>query len=43
MEPRLKIDKVQAVSARPGEIVLDISGTYKPTGAAVVIDGLVVN
>lgn len=41
-EPRLRATRVQAVSARPGAITLDITGIYLPDGKEVTLDGIVV-
>jgi phage baseplate assembly protein W len=41
-EPRLQITQVAAVSAAPGRIELDISGTYLPDGQEITLDGIVV-
>lgn len=41
-EPRFKLSKVQAVSATPGRIELDLFGTYLPDGKLIVIDGIII-
>lgn len=42
-EPRIRVDMVQATSAEPGRVVLDISGEYLPDGQQITIDGIVVD
>lgn len=42
-EPRIRVDMVQATSAEPGRVVLDISGEYLPDGRQITIDGIVVD
>lgn len=42
-EPRIRVDLVQATSAEPGRVVLDISGEYLPDGQSITIDGIVVD
>jgi phage baseplate assembly protein W len=42
-EPRFKLTKVRIASAEPGRVELDLTGNYLPDGAAVTIDGIVVN
>lgn len=42
-EPRFRLQQVQAVSAEPGRIVLDLYGEYLPDGQSVTIDGVVVS
>jgi phage baseplate assembly protein W len=41
-EPRLKVEKVIAESAEPGQVTLSITGVYLPDGKPVTLDGLVV-
>jgi len=42
-EPRLRVTKVQASSAVPGSITLDITADYLPDGKPVTLEGIVVN
>lgn len=42
-EPRIRVDMVQATSAEPGRVVLDIYGEYLPDGRQITIDGIVVD
>lgn len=42
-EPRFKLLQVQAVSAAPGWIELDLIGQYLPDGKQIVIDGIIIN
>lgn len=42
-EPRIRVKTVVAASAAPGEVVLDLSGTYLPDGREITLDGIVVN
>lgn len=39
-EPRLKLQRVHARSARPGCVVLDITGEYLPGGQVITLDGI---
>ena len=41
-EPRFRLTRVQATNARPGQVELDLTGEYLPTGESVQIDGMVV-
>lgn len=41
-EPRFRMEKVNAVSARPGRIELELTGEYLPDGETITIDGIVV-
>lgn len=41
-EPRFRLESVQAVSAAPGRIELDITGEYLPDGQTITLDGIVV-
>lgn len=41
-EPRLRLERVQAVAAEPGRIELDLTGEYLPDGQQVILDGIVV-
>lgn len=41
-EPRFRLEKVQAVSAAPGRIELDLTGEYLPEGRTITLDGIVV-
>lgn len=41
-EPRFKVERVQAVSARPGRVELDITGEYLPDGQKITLDGIVI-
>lgn len=41
-EPRLKLKKVTAISAAPGSVELDLTGTYLPDGKEITLDGIVV-
>lgn len=41
-EPRFQVERVQAVSATPGRVELDLFGTYLPDGQVVRIDGIVI-
>lgn len=42
-EPRFKLQQVQAVSAAPGQIELQLTGQYLPDGQTITLDGIVVN
>lgn len=42
-EPRFRLTSVQAVSAAPGRVELDLTGEYLPDGRTVTLDGIVVN
>lgn len=42
-EPRFKVSKVQAATAAPGAVTLDITGEYLPDGSKVTLDGIVVS
>jgi phage baseplate assembly protein W len=42
-EPRLRVSSVSASDAKPGQITLDIVGTYLPDGKEVTLNGVVVN
>lgn len=39
-EPRITVDRVQATAARPGAVTLDIEGTYRLSGQALLIEGI---
>lgn len=39
-EPRFKLRKVVAASAVPGQVILDMTGTYLPDGKAITLDGI---
>lgn len=41
-EPRFKLESVQAVSASPGKLELDLTGQYLPDGQQITLDGIVV-
>lgn len=41
-EPRFRLESVQAVSAQPGRIELDLIGEYLPDGQTITLDGIVV-
>lgn len=41
-EPRFRLESVQAVSASPGRIELDLTGEYLPDGQTITLDGIVV-
>lgn len=41
-EPRFKLQQVQAVSAEPGKLVLDLKGKYLPDGKEIKIDGIII-
>lgn len=42
-EKRFKLTRVQAISAAPGRVVLDLHGEYLPTGQTVKLDGIEVS
>lgn len=42
-EPRFKLERVEAVSAAPGRIELDLYGEYLPEGKQVKLSGIVVD
>lgn len=42
-EPRFRLEQVQAVSAEPGVLVLDLKGTYLPDGNEIKLDGIIIN
>lgn len=39
-EPRIAVSEIRATDARPGRVVLELTGEYLPTGALIVLDGL---
>lgn len=39
-EPRFKLQSVQAASAAPGAITLDMTGEYLPDGQVITLDGI---
>jgi phage baseplate assembly protein W len=39
-EPELSVQKVNAVSASPGSITIEINATYLPTGEPIFLDGI---
>ena len=41
-EPRLKLERVQAIAVQPGRIELELIGVYVPDGQRVTIEGVVV-
>lgn len=41
-EPRIRLQKVTASSAAPGNIVLELECEYLPDGQVITIDGVVV-
>lgn len=41
-EPRFSLELVQAVSAEPGRLELDLTGKYLPDGQTITLDGIVV-
>lgn len=41
-EPRFRLQNVQATSAQPGRVELDLTGLYLPDGKLVTLDGIVV-
>lgn len=41
-ESRFKVTQVQATSAAPGKVVLDLTGEYLPDGQVITLDGIVV-
>jgi uncharacterized protein len=41
-EPRFKLQKVEAISASPGKVELDLVGKYLPSGQIVYIDGIII-
>lgn len=41
-EPRFRLEQVQAVSAEPGVLVLDLKGTYLPDGNEIKLDGIII-
>jgi phage baseplate assembly protein W len=42
-EPRFKLTQVTLTNAAPGEVTLDVTGIYVPTGQAVALDGIKVS
>lgn len=42
-EPRFRLTRVQAASAVPGRVVLDMQGEYLPSGQSIRIDGIEVS
>lgn len=42
-EPRIEVERVQASSAAPGRLALDISGVYTPDGTPLLIEGIEVH
>lgn len=41
-EPRFKLEKVQALSAEPGRLELELTGQYLPDGKTITIDGVII-
>ena len=41
-EKRFKLTRVETVSAKPGQLVLTLTGEYLPQGKAIVMEGVVV-
>lgn len=41
-EPRFRLELVQATSAVPGRLELDVSGIYLPDGQSITLEGIVV-
>ncbi|MGB0468572.1 MAG: GPW/gp25 family protein [Pontibacterium sp.] len=39
-EPRILVKKVTVVSAKPGQVVIDIEGLYRPDGQAITLEGI---
>ncbi|MDO5057735.1 MAG: GPW/gp25 family protein [Lautropia sp.] len=39
-EPRMRVERVRAVSAAPGRVLLDIEGVYVPEGRPLLLDGI---
>lgn len=42
-EPRFQLELVQAVSAAPGRLELDLTGKYMIDGQTITLDGIVIN
>lgn len=42
-EPRINVTKVSIPNATPGQIELDIEGTYLPDGQPITIEGIVIS
>lgn len=42
-EPRFRLQRVRVSSARPGAVVLDLQGEYRPTGQSITLDGIEVS
>jgi phage baseplate assembly protein W len=41
-EPRFTLTSVQATSAAPGRVQLDLTGVHKPDGQTITIQGVVI-
>jgi phage baseplate assembly protein W len=41
-EPRIAVSNVTVVTAEPGAVTLDITGTYKPDGKTITLEGVIV-
>lgn len=39
-EPRIVVKKVSVVSARPGQVVMDLQGLYRPNGEPITLEGI---
>lgn len=41
-EPRLRVETVQVNKAEPGKLEVNLTATYIPTGAPLVVEGIVI-
>jgi phage baseplate assembly protein W len=41
-EPRFAVSRVQATDAAPGRVTLSLTGTYRPNGKAITLDGVAI-
>lgn len=39
-EPRFRLERVRALTASPGQVTLELTGEYRPTGARITLDGI---
>lgn len=39
-EPRIRVKKINVVSAEPGSVELDVTGEYLPDGQTITLDGI---
>lgn len=42
-EPRIAVSRVHVISVKPGEVLLNIEGEYKPNGQPITLEGIKVS